>query len=67
MRSRGMTEDLAVLRWRYLHRTPTLDAGHKLLETHAAAAVSLMRDFIRRTQRAMSARSAERGRVPLSE
>ena len=27
------------------------DAGHKLLETHAAAAVSLMLDFIRRTQR----------------
>ena len=28
-----------------------LDAGHKLLETHAAAAVSLMLDFIGRTQR----------------
>ena len=28
-----------------------LDGGHKLLETHAAAAVSLMLDFIRRTQR----------------
>jgi pimeloyl-ACP methyl ester carboxylesterase len=28
-----------------------LDAGHKLLETHAAAAVSLMLDFISRTQR----------------
>lgn len=27
-----------------------LDAGHLLLETHAAAAVSLMHDFIRRTQ-----------------
>src|SRR5688572_672121 len=27
------------------------DAGHLLLETHAAAAVSLMLDFIRRTQR----------------
>jgi pimeloyl-ACP methyl ester carboxylesterase len=27
-----------------------LDAGHKLLETHAAAAVSLMLDFIKRTQ-----------------
>ena len=27
-----------------------LDAGHKLLETHAAAAVSLMLDFIRGTQ-----------------
>jgi pimeloyl-ACP methyl ester carboxylesterase len=26
-----------------------LDAGHKLLETHAAAAVPLMRDFIKRT------------------
>jgi pimeloyl-ACP methyl ester carboxylesterase len=29
-----------------------LDAGHKLLETHAAAAVPLMVDFIKRTQRA---------------
>jgi pimeloyl-ACP methyl ester carboxylesterase len=28
-----------------------LDAGHKLLETHSAAAVSLMLEFIRRTQR----------------
>jgi pimeloyl-ACP methyl ester carboxylesterase len=28
-----------------------LDAGHKLLETHAAAAMSLMLDFITRTQR----------------
>ncbi len=28
-----------------------LDAGHKLLETHAAAAASLMLDFIRHTQR----------------
>lgn len=28
-----------------------LDAGHKLLETHATAAVPLMLDFIRRTQR----------------
>lgn len=28
-----------------------LDAGHKLLETHASAAVPLMLDFIRRTQR----------------
>ncbi len=27
-----------------------LDAGHKLLETHAAAAVPLMLDFIKRTQ-----------------
>jgi pimeloyl-ACP methyl ester carboxylesterase len=26
-----------------------LDAGHKLLETHATAAVSLMLDFVRRT------------------
>jgi hypothetical protein len=26
------------------------DGGHFLLETHAAAAVSLMLDFIRRTQ-----------------
>ena len=28
-----------------------LDAGHKLLETHAAVAGSLMLDFVRRTQR----------------
>jgi pimeloyl-ACP methyl ester carboxylesterase len=28
-----------------------LDAGHKLLETHSAVAVSLMLNFIRRTQR----------------
>lgn len=28
-----------------------LDAGHKLLETHAAPAVALMLDFIRRTQK----------------
>jgi pimeloyl-ACP methyl ester carboxylesterase len=28
-----------------------LDAGHKLLETHAAAAVPLMLDFVRRSQR----------------
>lgn len=28
-----------------------LDAGHKLLETHAAAAAALMLDFIRRNQR----------------
>ena len=28
-----------------------LDAGHKLLETHAAAAASLMVDFVRHTQR----------------
>jgi surfactin synthase thioesterase subunit len=27
-----------------------LDAGHKLLETHSAAAVSLILDFIRHTQ-----------------
>jgi pimeloyl-ACP methyl ester carboxylesterase len=32
-----------------------LDAGHKLLETHAAAAVALMRDFIRRTRGATPA------------
>jgi len=35
------------------------DAGHFLLETHAAAAVSLMVDFIRRTQRE-SERTGER-------
>ena len=28
-----------------------LDAGHKLLETHAAAAAALMVDFVRQTQR----------------
>jgi pimeloyl-ACP methyl ester carboxylesterase len=32
-----------------------LDAGHKLLETHAAAAASLMVDFIRRTEQARGA------------
>ncbi|TWI01835.1 pimeloyl-ACP methyl ester carboxylesterase [Luteimonas cucumeris] len=42
-----------VLSW--MHALPrmeahVLDAGHKLLETHAAAAVSLMLDFIERTQ-----------------
>jgi pimeloyl-ACP methyl ester carboxylesterase len=36
-----------------------LDAGHKLLETHAAEATSLMRDFIRHTQREAE-RTAER-------
>jgi pimeloyl-ACP methyl ester carboxylesterase len=45
--------DLAeVLSWmRTLPRMEVhvLDAGHKLLETHAAAASSLMRDFIRHT------------------
>lgn len=35
------------------------DAGHLLLETHAAAAVSLMVDFIGRTQRE-SERTGER-------
>lgn len=40
-----------------------LDAGHKLLETHAAAASSLMLDFIRHTQRASQA-PAERERQP---
>lgn len=48
--------DLAeVLSWmRALPRMEThiFDAGHLLLETHAASAVSLMLDFIRRTQRA---------------
>ncbi len=47
--------DLAeVLSWmRALPRMEAhvLDAGHKLLETHAAEAASLMLDFIRRTQR----------------
>jgi pimeloyl-ACP methyl ester carboxylesterase len=36
-----------------------LDAGHKLLETHAAAAAPLMLDFIRHTQR----RAKDRTRV----
>jgi pimeloyl-ACP methyl ester carboxylesterase len=31
-----------------------LDAGHKLLETHAGAAAALMLDFIRRTQRSVA-------------
>jgi surfactin synthase thioesterase subunit len=48
--------DLAeVLSWmRALPRMEAhvLDAGHLLLETHAAAAVSLMLDFVRRTTRA---------------
>jgi pimeloyl-ACP methyl ester carboxylesterase len=35
-----------------------LDGGHKLLETHAAAAVSLMLDFIRRTEAAKPRTSA---------
>jgi pimeloyl-ACP methyl ester carboxylesterase len=35
-----------------------LDGGHKLLETHAAAAVPLMLDFILRSHRAHAARSA---------
>src|SRR5687768_15761211 len=35
-----------------------LDAGHKLLETHSAAAASLMLDFIRRTQRETERRSS---------
>jgi pimeloyl-ACP methyl ester carboxylesterase len=33
-----------------------LDAGHKLLETHAGAAAALMLDFIRRTQRSVAKR-----------
>jgi pimeloyl-ACP methyl ester carboxylesterase len=37
-----------------------LDAGHKLLETHAAAAVSLMLDFIERAPQAAE-RTGERG------
>jgi pimeloyl-ACP methyl ester carboxylesterase len=39
-----------------------LDAGHKLLETHAAAVVSLMLDFIRRHQRPEA-----KGRTGLSD
>jgi pimeloyl-ACP methyl ester carboxylesterase len=50
--------DLAeVLSWmRALPRMEAhvLDAGHLLLETHAAAAVPLMLDFIRRTTRAVA-------------
>ena len=34
-----------------------LDAGHKLLETHAAAATSLMVDFIMHTQRRANERT----------
>jgi hypothetical protein len=39
-----------------------LDAGHKLLETHADAAASLMLDFVRRTQRE-SAGAVQRDRL----
>jgi len=50
--------DLAeVLSWmRALPRMEAhvLDAGHLLLETHAAAAASLMLDFIGRTARAVA-------------
>ena len=55
--------DLAeVLSW--MHALPrmeahVLDAGHLLLETHAAAAVSLMLDFIMRTQRKAKERERE--------
>jgi len=35
-----------------------LDAGHQLLETHAAEAVSLMLDFIRRTNGKTRARES---------
>ena len=53
--------DLAeVLSWmRTLPRMEAhvFDAGHKLLETHAAAASSLMRDFIVHTQRESQASS----------
>jgi hypothetical protein len=38
-----------------------LDAGHLLLETHATAAVSLMLDFIRRTQRETEERDSVSG------
>jgi pimeloyl-ACP methyl ester carboxylesterase len=37
-----------------------LDAGHKLLETHAAPASALMLDFIRRSQRASEERESAR-------
>jgi pimeloyl-ACP methyl ester carboxylesterase len=54
--------DLAeVLSWmRALPRMEAhvLDAGHLLLETHAAAAVSLMLDFIGRTQRKVKQRDS---------
>jgi pimeloyl-ACP methyl ester carboxylesterase len=42
-----------------------LDAGHKLLETHATVATSLMRDFIRRT--ATRERKSEPARVTAAE
>lgn len=55
--------DLAeVLSWmRALPRMEAhvLDAGHLLLETHAAVAASLMLDFIERTQRKAKARDSE--------
>jgi surfactin synthase thioesterase subunit len=56
--------DLAeVLSWmRALPRMEAhvFDAGHMLLETHAAAAVSLMVDFIRHTRRKNESQSGLR-------
>jgi pimeloyl-ACP methyl ester carboxylesterase len=37
-----------------------MDAGHKLLETHAAAAVPLMTEFIRRTRSELTGEMAAR-------
>ena len=37
-----------------------LDAGHMVLETHAAEAVSFMLDFVRRTSRRASERTGAR-------
>jgi pimeloyl-ACP methyl ester carboxylesterase len=42
-----------------------LDAGHKLLETHSAAAVPIMLDFLRRTREVNSERSSGNVRQPL--
>lgn len=54
----GRVRALAVTSMQALPRMEThvLDAGHKLLETHAAAAAPLMLDFVRHTQRRAKAR-----------
>ena len=54
-----LTEVLSWMRALPRMEAHVFDAGHFLLETHAAAAVSLMLDFIRRTQR-----TSERTGIP---
>jgi pimeloyl-ACP methyl ester carboxylesterase len=51
----GLAEVLSWMRALPRMEAHVLDAGHLLLETHAAAAVSLMLDFIRRRTRAQAA------------